>query len=300
MSSKVAKINQPTVIITGASGFVGSVLVRYFGQKGWQVIGLVRNPKRFTAKGSIRYVEYDLEKPFDDSFFKGATYLVHTAYIKYDRDHPDALKRNVEAAKRLLAAARKYKLAKTVFISSMSAHEEAVSVYGRQKLAIEQLFDTPSDVALRSGLIIGRGGIVQQMSQFMRSKHLVPLIGGGKQPLQIIAVGDLARVVEQALIHKEVSGVLTVANPRVYTYKSFYQTLARHLRTKVLFVPVPFYVLLGAMRTISLLPLPLSVNEDNLWGLKKLRSADTAKDLAVLGIEVDELEAALKAADATE
>jgi len=60
----------------------------------------------------------------------------------------------------------------------MSAHDGAESVYGRQKLAIEQLFNTKKDISLRGGLIIGNGGIVKEMVMFMRSKHLVPLIGG--------------------------------------------------------------------------------------------------------------------------
>jgi len=284
---------QPTVAITGANGFVGTILVNYFASKGWQVVGLVRDPAKFTPQPNVRYVKYDLAKPIARDAFKGVTYIVHTAYLKHDSQHTDAFDINLTAAKRLVKAAKDNKVKKIVFMSSMSAHDQAISVYGKQKLAIEKLITDAGGVSLRAGLIIGDGGIVKQMSEFMKSKHMVPLVGGGKQPLQIISVHDLARVIEQALVRKA-TGVFTVAHPTVYTYRSFYQNLANHLQIKVVFVPVPFYLLLGMMRTIALLRLPLAVSEDSLWGLKALCSTETEADLAKLGVTLYDLPQALQ------
>lgn len=285
----MAKNDTPTVAITGANGFVGGELVRYFTDKGWHVVALVRKPKDFKETKLISYRAYDLTKPVADDLLKGVDYLVHTAFIKYDRNNTDALKKNVKAAEDLLANAKKHKVKKSVFMSSMSAHDEAVSVYGKQKLAVEKVFANPNGVSLRSGLILGNGGIVKQMSDFIKTKHVVPLIDGGKQPLQVIGVYDLARVIDAAFAPK-INGTFTVAHPHVYSYREFYEALGKQLNAKVYFVPVPFGLLLGTMRTISKLHLPLAVNEDNLWGLKKLRSVDNAKDLKQLGVELDELE----------
>lgn len=284
---------QPTVAITGANGFVGATLVNYFAGQGWQVVGLVRDPAKYTPTKNVRWAKYDLAKPLGRDLLKGVTYLVHTAYLKHDSQHTNAFEVNVKAAERLVKAAQANKLKKIVFMSSMSAHDQAISVYGKQKLAIEKLITNAGGVSLRAGLIIGNGGIVKQMSEFMKSKHMVPLVGGGTQPLQIISVHDLARVIEQALVRK-VTGVFTVAHPTIYTYKTFYQNLAGHLQIKVVFVPVPFYLLLGMMRTIALLHLPLAVSEDSLWGLKALRSAETEADLAKLGVTLYDLPEALQ------
>ncbi|HEY8999560.1 MAG TPA: NAD-dependent epimerase/dehydratase family protein [Candidatus Saccharimonadales bacterium] len=283
---------QPTVAITGANGFVGGELVRYFTDKGWRVVALVRKPKDFKETKLISYRAYDLTKPVASDLLKGVDYLVHTAFIKYDRKHPEALKMNVKAAEDLLANAKKHNVKKSVFMSSMSAHDEAVSIYGKQKLAVEDVFAGPNGVSLRSGLILGNGGIVKQMAGFIKSKHVVPLVDGGKQPLQVIGVYDLARVIDAAFAPK-INGTFTVAHPQVYSYRQFYQALGKRLDTKVFFVPVPFGLLLGAMRTVSALHLPLAVNEDNLWGLKKLRAAETEKDLKKLGVALDDLEKVL-------
>jgi len=284
----MATNKQKTIIITGANGFLGSALVTYFRQKDWQVIALVRNAKNYKTAG-VKYVEYELAKPFDTSVFAGADYLVHTAYVKYDHKHPDALNINLEGAKQLLKASRQYRLKRNVFMSSMSAHAGAESVYGKQKLAIEKLFKGADCTVIRSGLIMGNGGMVKQMTDFMKSKHAVPLIGGGKQPLQVVAVYDLVRVIKAILIENRY-GTLTIATPEVYTYKAFYQALRKHLGIVVVFVPIPLGALLGIVKLTNVLHLPISINEDNVLGLKNLRSAKTAADLHTLHIELDDLD----------
>lgn len=288
------KSNQtPHIIITGASGFLGSHLVKHFAAKQWHVTALVRHAERYQNTPHVTYREYDLAKPFKKEIFTGADYLVHAAYLKHSRRNPQAYEINIKATKRLLAASRTYKLKKNLFMSTMSAHDEAISVYGRQKLFIEKLFNSGRDVVLRSGLIIGNGGIVKEMVSFMRSRHVVPLVDGGKQPLQIIGLYDLIAVIERALVGKA-SGRFTVATPQVYSYKRFYQILARAIDTKIIFISIPFIVLLSMMRLVALLRLPLNIGEDNLWGLKQLRSAKTAVDLKKLQVTLDDLETVLQ------
>jgi nucleoside-diphosphate-sugar epimerase len=283
---------QPTIFITGASGFVGAQLVTFFAEKGWNVVGLVRNPSKHKAHKHVRYAAYDLYKPLDETIFKGIDYLVHTAYVKFDRMHKDAINVNVHGTERLLSAARKNGVRKSIFMSSMSAHESAVSVYGRQKLAIEALLNAPHDVVLRCGLIVGNGGIVQQMASFLKTKRMVPLVDGGTQPLQIISVHNLLQVIER-ILERDLCGRFVVANPKVYAYKELYKAMGVQFGVKPLFVPVPFFVPLAAMRVIAFLRLPLAVNEDNLWGLKKLRAADNAADVKEIGVELDTLQEAL-------
>jgi len=166
-------------------------------------------------------------------------------------------------------------------------------VYGRQKLAVEYLFDTKKDISLRPGLIIGNGGIVKQMVTFMRSKHVVPLVGGGRQPLQSIAVDDLVMCIQRAL-STSAHGVLTVAHPDVFTYKTFYQTLSRVFSIKTIFIPVPLWLLLTVARLIRIAHLPVGFTEENVLGLKQLRSVDTEHDLATLGVTIMPLAEALR------
>jgi nucleoside-diphosphate-sugar epimerase len=282
----------PTIIITGASGFVGSELVTYFRLKGWQVRALVRNPATYPSHQNVQAYAYDLDQAIDDAAFEAADYLIHAAYVKDSRQQHDSFAVNVGAAKRLLAVSRAHKLKRTIFISSMSAHPDAVSGYGKQKCAIEKLFSRPEDSIVRCGLVIGNGGLIKNIVQFMRSKHAAPLIDGGRQPLQVLAIYDLARIIDR-IIDKKLAGSFQVAHPNVYSYREFYQTIIADLRLKAIVVPVPFFVPLFAIRLVNWLHLPLSVTEDNLWGLRKLQAFETLPDLQKLGLHIDDLYAIL-------
>lgn len=284
-----------TVAITGANGFVGTALVNHFVSQGWNVIALVRKPPK-QLKENVIYRDYDILKQPDKNLLKDVDYLVHLAFVKQDRQHPEAFSDNVEAAKSLVRLAKKEGVQKSLFMSSMSAHEDAISAYGRQKLAIEKIFDGSHFVSIRSGLIIGNGGIVKQMVGFMRSKHTVPLVGGGKQPLQIVALDDLVTVIDKLLVSK-LFGTYTVATSEVYSYRQLYETISYKLKIKVLFVPVPFFVLINGLRLINLLPIPLSISPDNALGLKQLKAAETTGDLKKIGVKLRSLEAALNDAD---
>lgn len=285
---------QPVVAITGANGFLGSVLQKHFLAKGWQVRALVRTPGK--PKKNLSYATYDLTQPIDDTILTGVDYLVHAAYVKQTSARSGAFDSNVLGAKQILAASRANKLKKNVFISSMSSHPGAISVYGRQKLRIEKTFNGKQDISLRPGLIIGNGGLVKNLVTFMKKRRVAPLIGGGKQPLQIVSVDDLAIAIDTALT-STASGIYTIAHPTVYQYKDFYKKVARHLHIRVLFLPIPFGLLLALFNLVDFLHLPLAVGKDNLLGLKKLIAVDTAPDLKKLGLTLDDLDQALKKSD---
>ena len=285
---------KPTIAITGASGFLGGVLVEHFLANGWQVIALARK-KGTTVHKNLEYRTYDITKPIPSESLADVDCLVHAAYIKLDAKNPDAMTLNITGADNLLSAAREAKVSHSIFMSTMSAHEDAISVYGKQKLQIETLFLRQKNTAvLRGGLIIGNGGIVKDMAKFMRTKHAVPLIGGGKQPLQIISVYDLAASIENVFT-KRLTGRFVVANPKIYSYKDFYAALAKHIRTKIIYVPVPYWTLEALFKTAAALRISLGVGEDNLKGLKKLKSMPSETDMKKIGVKPMNLQDALEA-----
>jgi nucleoside-diphosphate-sugar epimerase len=283
----------PRVAITGANGFLGTALVNHFAGRGWHVRALVRIPSKQQPQANVEYVAYDLSQPVADQTLKNVDYLIHAAYLRQMSKSDAAFDVNVQGAQNLLTASRSNKLKKNVFISSMSAHNGAESVYGLQKLHIEGLFSGSKDINIRPGLIIGNGGLAKDLTQFMKKRHAVPVIGGGRQPLQVVSIDNLVLTIEKALT-SSLLGTFTVAHPRVYTYKDFYRKLAQYLQVRVLFVPLPYAFMLCMFKIASALHLSLSVNEDNLIGLKNLIAVDTKRDLKRLNVTLDNLEDILK------
>ena len=226
----------PTVAITGASGFVGGHLVEHFAGRGWDVVALARSP---VAGGErVRWARYDLAAPPADRLLAGVDALVHAAYVKADAS-PDAYRLNVDGTAALLRALPSRRVPRAVFLSSLSARPGATSVYARQKLDAEALFAADGDAVIRAGLVLGPGGLVGDTVALMRRVRVVPLIGGGRQPVQPVGVEDLATIVERIVTRDDLTGTFVVADPAPTTAAALYRAIARAIGLRVLFVPVP-------------------------------------------------------------
>jgi nucleoside-diphosphate-sugar epimerase len=281
--------SRSVIAITGASGFIGSALTEYFSTHGYDVVALVRNPHRSKGRPHVLYRAYDLAKLPESDPLKGVDYLIHTAYAK-DSGDGSAFALNVEGTKQLLAASSTKGIRKNIFLSSLSAKLDADSVYGKQKLAVEKLF-MPKNIVLRLGLVVGNGGLVRQTAEELRAKHVLPLISGGRQPIQYIGIEDVAEAVEAA-ITKDITGTYTIADPEWITYKAFYRRLAKVQHIRLIAIPVPSAFLMLVIRIASSTGLSLGITEDNLKGLKRMSHVETAKDMCGLGIHLTPLDQA--------
>jgi nucleoside-diphosphate-sugar epimerase len=193
---------------------------------------------------------------------------------------------NIEGSRRLVEALHG---GRSLFISSLAAHPGAISVYGRHKLASEPLFDA----VLRPGLVLGDGGLVERSVRLMRRRRVVPMVAGGSQPLQTVAIDDLVTAVER-VVDGGLSGAFAVADPQATSYRDVYAAIARALGLRVRFVPVPYRLLEAVLRAAAAARLDVGVGVENLRGLRAARHVDTAADLKRLGLELAPLEDAIR------
>ena len=290
-------IQRPTIAITGANGFIGTELVKYFASKSWKVIGLVKNPEKHSITKNITYRSYDLESIPDPKLLNDVDYLIHAAYISDKNKQSRVFEKNVDGTNRLLSLSRLSGVKNNILISSLSAKESAVSTYGRQKFAIEKLFNSKLDVIIRPGLVLGNGGLVGEMIKIIQSKHIIPLIEGGRQPIQVTSPLIIAESID-LIISKNFTGDFNIATSETYMYKDFYRQLTTSAHTWAFMVPVPHKLLLTAFRTMKLLGINSGVSEDSLKGLKLIdKSIDTLPDLKRIGIAHPTLSSILNTLD---
>jgi nucleoside-diphosphate-sugar epimerase len=187
------------VLVTGASGFIGTRLVNALAKDGWQVRAAARDPSSILTASSVERVAMpDLARPADWSpLLDGVTHVVHLAGIAHAPGSlPDALytRINAEAAGELAQAARG-KVERLVFVSSVRAQaglsaDHAITekdpplptdAYGRSKLEAERRIaasGVPSTV-LRPAVIYGKGvkGNIASLATLAKTPMLLPFAG---------------------------------------------------------------------------------------------------------------------------
>lgn len=274
-----------TVAVTGAAGYLGRPLCERLVRQGFDARALVRDPGAFRMDG-VRAVRCDLPDGLDAGALAGADVLVHAAYATREPDVARARRVNEDGTRRVLDAARAAG-ARTIFVSTIDARPDAPSYYARSKHALEALLSPERDLVLRPGFILsasGRGRF-QELVGAMRGTHVVPLFGGGRQPLQTVHVDDVCEALVRA-IERGVTGAVNVAEPEPVSLGTFLRMTAARARIRCIFVPLPFGPILAGLRVVERLGLPFPLRSESLLGMQGLRVVPVAADLARLDLRV--------------
>jgi len=276
------------VVVTGASGMLGRHLCAHLSRRGWAVRALVRAPSTLPPEvPRSRVGRCDLPETIDESALGGAAAVVHCAYATRVTDLTEARRVNEDGTRRLLDASRRAGVPRFVFVSTVAADPRAPNYYARSKHAQETLLDRDRDLVIRPGLILAREGqgLFQQMRDTMRRTRLVPLFGGGVQPLQTIHVDDLCEAFGRAL-ERGVTGALNVAEPTPVDFATFMRMLASRLGVRCLFLRLPFGPVLAMIRGLEAMRVPFPLRSESLLGIKALRQVPVAEDLRRLDLTV--------------
>ena len=97
-----------TVLVTGATGFLGRRLCAYFSEKGWSVRGLARRTDvyPFTRPGIALY-RGNLPDGIDADAFRGAEVVIHAAYTTRLTSKAEAERVNEQGTLRVRELARR-------------------------------------------------------------------------------------------------------------------------------------------------------------------------------------------------
>ena len=110
--------------------------------------------------------------------------LIHLAH---DRDFN--LSENIYAVEKICDSFN----GKKIFLSSLSAHSDSISKYGRSKFEQEKIFLENNGVVIRSGIVFGEnvGGIYSVISEFVKKYPMLPIPYYGLPKMFLSHIDDL-------------------------------------------------------------------------------------------------------------
>jgi nucleoside-diphosphate-sugar epimerase len=258
----------PRVIITGAGGYLGTILMQVFSAQGWEVLPWTqRSLTGYGAQGT-RFV---LGEDVPLSSLKGIRALIHCAYDYRPTGWDNAYRVNNTGTQKLFTAATAAKIPRLVFISTMSAFPGCVSIYGRIKLEVEEFCLSRGILCVRPGLLWSShpGGMYQRLCNLAQRLPLLPLLGGGLQKLAFTHVEDLAFGLEKFCRGEEPSPskAIVTAFPKLFFFEEIMKNLAFLSGNNPKFVHLPVTPILLGLHLMEFLRFPIPFKSDNLISL---------------------------------
>lgn len=249
------------ILVTGASGFIGTALCHELRVRGHAVRAAVRSTADEVPGWAERALVTDIAGEFDRGMLlDGIDAVVHLAAIAHRAADENAIRRiNVEGAVRLARAAAG-NMRRFVFLSSVKVHGEESGehsfseadmprpedAYGRAKLEAERsLHEIAAGsgmelVVLRPPLVYGPGvkGNFLRLLRWVEFGWPLPL-ARVRNRRSLIYVGNLVDAIARCVEHPEASGTFLVSDDESPSTPELVSRTANALGRRAGMWPVP-------------------------------------------------------------
>ncbi len=267
------------ILVTGASGYIGSSFVKRAMCLGHHVVCASRRDPRLTGA----WVPFDLYSQNKLSLQGDIDLVVHMAAVSRLAEIDETAE--IASANMLVDAAGIVD-ARIIFISSQTARADAPTLYGRIKWQIEQLVLSNGGLVVRLGQVYGgaENGLFGMLVDLVRKSPVLPAFIPSPM-LQPVHIDDaVASIIQLASSDDYDSRVYRIAQSDSVSFTVFLKTIARErLHRFRLFVPVPV-VVVQFISAVSGQRLATRLGLRRLDSLFNIPIMDTARDVASLGL----------------
>ena len=229
------------VLVTGATGFVGSRLVPALLDAGHDVTALVRDAGGYDAPDGVRVVEGDLLEPgsFDAALdVEAAYYLVHSM-----RSGADFEARDRRAAENFAQAAGDHGVERVVYLGGLGEERDRLSEHLRSRREVERILEAGAYdlTTLRAAILIGSGSASFEMIRQLSSRLPVMVtprwVDTECQP--IIVDDAIEYLVGVLSVPETADETYEIGGPDVLTYREILLRVGARRGRRPTVLPVP-------------------------------------------------------------
>jgi uncharacterized protein YbjT (DUF2867 family) len=231
------------VLVTGATGFVGGLLVPALLEAGHDVSALVRDRSTYDAPEGVTVFEGDVLEPsgLDEALagVDAAYYLIHA--MGGGRGFEE---RDRRGARNFANAAERAGVGRVFYLSGLGVDGDDLSAHLRSRREVETVLDRGAYdlTVLRAAIIVGAGSasfrIVRQLGSRLPVMITPRWVSTRVQP---IAIDDVIAYLVGVLDEPETAdGTFEIGGPEVLTYREMLAAVGRILiGREPWIVPVP-------------------------------------------------------------
>jgi uncharacterized protein YbjT (DUF2867 family) len=229
------------VLVTGATGFIGSRLVRALVDEGHRVKAMTRRPDDYV--GPADPVAGDV---FDPGTLAEPMHGVDVAvYLVHSLDDNDFERKDAEAARDFGLAAAASGVRQIVFMGGLGKDDVELSPHLRSRREVEKLLGTSGVpvTVLRAAIVVGAGGISWEMTrQLVKNLPAMVVPRWADTRTQPITIDDVTRyLVGVTGVEKTFGQVYEIGGADRLTYVEMLQQAAEVIngrRVPIVTVPV--------------------------------------------------------------
>ncbi len=264
-----------TILVTGASGYVGGRLVPELVARGYRVRIMVRYPssKLEAQWPGVEIAVADALKPATlDGAMKGvdtAYYLIHSMLLG-----PEEFERaDILAAKNFRECAERNGLKRIIYLGGLGDIRGRLSDHLRSRIEVAEELErgeVPVTI-LRAAIIVGSGSAAYEIiKNIVRKLFIIPVPTLARNSCQPVSIRDVVKYLVGVLEISETSGeTFDIGGTEVLTYWDTVRITAGVLGKRRFFFRIPFNNIPLISYVASLLtPVPASITRCLMEGLK--------------------------------
>ena len=215
-----------SVLVTGATGFIGRRLVPALIDAGHDVRAMTRHPETYDGAGEP--VGADVMDP--DALAAALDGIDAAIYLVHSLDDPDFERKDADAARNFSAAAAAAGVKQIIYMGGLGADDGDLSAHLRSRREVEGLLGTDGVpvTVLRAAIVVGHGGIswelTRQLVKNLPAMVVPKWVGTLTQP---IAIDDVVRYLAGVVGKEEaLDRVFEIGGPEQLTYRQMLQGVA--------------------------------------------------------------------------